>query len=56
MKSNISEQALEAIQRGIERGDCIVDMELLKLSTGGQVISQRIINALEESDFGIITL
>lgn len=49
MMANISEQAINAINEGIERGDCIVEMEALGLP-------QRIINALEESAYQIITL
>lgn len=44
---NVSKQALAAIQRGVERGDTIAEME----AAG---VSQRIINALEESEFEII--
>lgn len=49
LKLNISEQALKAIQRGVERGDSIAEMEALGLP-------QRTINALEESVYEIITL
>ena len=42
-------EALAAIARGIKRGDCVVEMEALE-------IPQRTINALEYSDFKIVTL
>lgn len=42
-------EAMEAITRGIERGDGVCEMELMGLS-------QRIINTLEDSDYSIIYL
>ena len=48
-KFEIPQDSLTAIQNGIERDDAIVEMELMGLS-------QRVINALEESEYGIIYL
>jgi len=42
----LSKQAVEAINRGIDRGDCVAEMEALGLP-------QRTINALEESKYQI---
>lgn len=49
MNAKFCEKAMIAIQKGIDRGDSIADMELIG-------VSQRIINALEESDYCIIYL
>ena len=48
-KFELPEAAMAAIIRGIERGDCVVEMEALE-------IPQRTINALEYSDFKIVKL
>jgi hypothetical protein len=48
-KFQIPEESISAIMRGCQRKDAVVEMELMGLS-------QRIINALEESEFEIIYL
>ena len=48
-KFEIPEKTLLAIRKGIKRGDAVVEMELMGLP-------QRVINALEDSDFQIIYL
>jgi hypothetical protein len=45
----IPEAAKAAIARGIERGDCVVEMEAIGLS-------QRTVNALEFSEYKIVRL
>jgi len=45
----VSAEAKRAITQGIERGDCVVEMEVLGLS-------QRTVNSLEKSEFEIVTL
>lgn len=49
MNTKFCEKAMTAIQKGIERGDSIAEMEAIG-------VSQRIINALEESEYCIIYL
>ncbi|RDJ35089.1 MAG: hypothetical protein DWQ19_09650 [Crenarchaeota archaeon] len=49
LQFDLPSEAIVAIAKGIDRGDSIAEMEALG-------ISQRTINALEESEFCIITL
>jgi len=48
-KFQIPEESIASIMRGCKRKDAVVEMELMGLS-------QRVINALEESEFEIIYL
>lgn len=49
MMLGISTAARLAIAKGIERGDCVIEMEAIGLP-------QRTVNALEESKFKIVRL
>jgi hypothetical protein len=49
LKISLPPAALQAISRGIERGDCVVEMEILG-------VPQRMINALEYSEYKIVKL
>ena len=49
MRKPISTEVRRAICRGVERGDCLGELEVIGLST-------RIISMLEHSKFNIITL
>jgi DNA-directed RNA polymerase alpha subunit len=51
MKFEISEKARLAIERGIKRGDCVVEMEAMT-----PPLAQRTVNALELSEYKIVTL
>jgi NAD-dependent DNA ligase len=54
----LSNEAIEAIHRGIERGDSLAEIESSGLPKRLQYLGlpQRTINALEESQFRITTL
>ena len=51
MTFDIPKKARDAIERGVDRGDCVVEMEAMT-----PPLAQRTVNALEYSEYKIVTL